>query len=337
MKALSFAKFGPPEEVLDLVDVDDPGAPGPGEVLVGMVAMAINPADILKIEGRYGASPPPLPAIPGSDGVGRVIAVGEGVDHLSVGDMVMPLAGPMWVERMRTPATAVVKLPADVDPLQAAMLKVNPATARLMLSEIVALAPGDWLIQNAANSAVGLLVARFAREKGIHTVNIVRRLAAGRAVSEAGGDVIIVHDGSTAQALAREVAASTKGAEIKLGLDAVGGPGTNALAHALAEGGRIASYGMMSGRPCEIDPEQLVFRGITLTGFWLAEWFQRADQQEIGAVFADLVAGLTAGGIASPVEAVYPLSEGRGGVLHAARGARSGKILLTTSKELVSR
>jgi mitochondrial enoyl-[acyl-carrier protein] reductase / trans-2-enoyl-CoA reductase len=337
MKALRFANFGPPDEVLELVDAEGPGAPGPGEVLVGMVAMAVNPADILKIEGRYGALPPPLPAIPGSDGVGRVIAVGEGVDHLSVGDMVMPLAGPMWVEQMRTPAAAVVKLPADADPLQAAMLKVNPATARLMLSEIVALAPGDWLIQNAANSAVGLLVARFAREKGIRTVNIVRRLAAGRAVSEAGGDVIIVHDGSTAQALAREIAASTKGAKIRLGLDAVGGAATNALAHALAEGGRIASYGMMSGRPCEIDPEQLVFRDITLTGFWLAEWFQRASPTEIGGVFTELVAGLSAGEISSPIEAVYPLSEGREAVMHATRGARSGKILLTTDDDLVSR
>ena len=337
MKALRFATFGPPGEVLELVDVDDPGAPGPGEVLVEMIAMAVNPADILKIEGRYGASPPPLPAIPGSDGVGRVSAVGEGVDHLAVGDIVLPLAGPMWVERLRTPAAAVVKLPADVDPLQAAMLKVNPATARLMLSEIVPLAPGDWLIQNAANSAVGLLVARFARDRGIRTVNIVRRLAAGRAVSEAGGDVIIVHDGSTPQALAREVAASTKGAQIKLGLDALGGAGTNALAHALAEGGRIATYGMMSGQPCTIDPEPLVFRDITLTGFWLAQWFQRANPQEIGRVFADLVAGLGAGEIASPVEAVYPLSEGREAVLHAARGARSGKILLTTVDALVSR
>jgi mitochondrial enoyl-[acyl-carrier protein] reductase / trans-2-enoyl-CoA reductase len=337
MKALRFARFGPPGEVLELVEIDDPGAPGPGEALVEMVAMAVNPADILRIEGRYGASPPPLPAIPGSDGVGRVVALGKGVVHLAVGDVVVPLAGPMWVERMRRPAAALVKLPAGVDPLQAAMLKVNPATARLMLSEIVALAPGDWLIQNASNSAVGLLVARFAREKGIRTVNLVRRLAAGRAVSEAGGDVIIVHDGSTAQALAREVAASTKGAGIRLGLDAVGGAATNALAHALGEGGRIASYGMMSGRPCEIDPEQLVFRDITLTGFWLAQWFQRASAQEIGGLFADLAAGLAAGEIASPVEAVYPLSEGREALLHAARGARSGKILLTTRDDLVSR
>lgn len=337
MKALSFAKFGPPGEVLELIEIDDPGAPGSGEVIVEMIAMAVNPADILKIEGRYGASPSPLPAIPGSDGVGRVIARGEGVAHLELGDVVVPLAGPMWVERMRTSASAVVKLPTGVDPLQAAMLKVNPATARLMLSEIVTLAPGDWLIQNAANSAVGLLVARFAREKGIHTVNIVRRLAAGRAVSEAGGDVIIVHDGSTAQALAREVAVSTKGARIRLGLDAVGGVATNALAHALAEAGRIASYGMMSGRPCEIDPEQLVFRDITLTGFWLAQWFQRANPTKIGALFSELATGLAAGRIASPVEAVYPLSEGREAVTHAARGARSGKILLTTDQNLVSR
>ena len=270
MKALRFATFGPPGEVLELVEIDDPGAPGSGEVLVEMIAMAVNPADILRIEGRYGASPPPLPAIPGSDGVGRVLALGEGVNGLAEGDLVMPLAGPTFVERLRASAAAIIKLPEGLDPLQAAMLKVNPATARLMLDGIVALAPGDWLIQNAANSAVGLLVARFAREKGVRTVNIVRRFAAGRAVSEAGGDVILVHDGSTPQALSREVAASTKGAPVRLALDAVGGPATNALAHALPEGGTIVSYGMMSGRPCEIDPEQLVFRDITLTGFWLA-------------------------------------------------------------------
>jgi mitochondrial enoyl-[acyl-carrier protein] reductase / trans-2-enoyl-CoA reductase len=337
MKALRFGSYGSPGEVLDLVEIDDPGAPGPGEVLVAMLAMAINPADILRIEGRYGAAPGPLPAIPGSDGVGRVVSVGEGVSDLAAGDLVMPLAGPTFVERLIAPAGAVVKLPDATDPLQAAMLKVNPATAWITLNEIVALEEGDWLIQNAANSAVGLLVARFARERGIRTVNVVRRLSAGRAVSEAGGDVILVHETSAPKDFARDVARATKGAPVKLALDAVGGQSTNALAHALAPGGVIASYGMMSGRPCEIDPEQLVFRNLALTGFWLAEWFPKAGPQAIADLFSQLTTKLLAGEFASPVEAVYPLEEGREAVVHASRGARSGKVLLTTSADLVRR
>ncbi len=337
MKALRFERHGIPQEVIDFVEVEEPGDPGPGEVLVGMVAMGINPADLLRIEGRYGAEPMPLPAITGSDGAGRVLAVGEGVTDIAEGDLVMPLAGPTFVERMRVPASALVRLPPGIDPLQAAMLKVNPATARLMLSAIVPLAPGDWVIQNAANSAVGLLVARFARRRGIRSVNIVRRLEAGRAVSEAGGDVVLLHDGPGPERLAADVARATGGAPVSLALDAVAGAATNAFAHVLAKGGVIASYGLLSGRPCEIDAAQLIFRNISLRGFWLADWFATASRAEVRALFAELAEETASGAIESPVEAVYPLSEGRAAVAHAARGGRSGKVLLTTQDDLVRR
>jgi trans-2-enoyl-CoA reductase len=327
MKAARHDSFGKPEDVIACVDVPDPPPPGPGEISVEMVVMSINPADLLTIEGRYGVTPA-LPHIPGAEGVGRVAALGPGVEGLAVGELVAPLAGSAWVERMTVRASAVIPLPAGVDPMQAAMIKANPATAEIMLTDLAPLQAGDWLIQNAANSAVGQYLCRLAALRGIRTVNIVRRVEAGRVVSEHGGDVVLVHDGSRPDRLAQECARATKGAPIRLALDAVGGPATNALAACLAEGGKLVTYGLLSGAPCEIDADHLVFRGIVHSGFWLAPWFRSAGRERIAELYRRLVPLIADGTLAAEVAATYPLEQIKEAIAHAARGGRGGKVLL---------
>ncbi len=106
------------------------------------------------------------------------------------------------------------------------MMTINPPTAALLLSEFVTLRPGDWVIQNAANSAVGLYLVHLARIRGYRTVNVVRRPDAAAAVRDTGGDVVLV-DGED---LATRVVEATDGAAIHLGIDAVGGPASGRLA-----------------------------------------------------------------------------------------------------------
>src|SRR6202008_4407127 len=121
-------------------------------------------------------SPPPLPAVIGNEGVGRVLAVGPGVESVKVGDRVLaPLGSFTCRERMVSPTGGLRSLPPEADPQQLAMLAINPPTAALLLSEYVDLKPGEWVVQNAANSAVGRWVIAFARMRGLKTVNIVRR------------------------------------------------------------------------------------------------------------------------------------------------------------------
>jgi trans-2-enoyl-CoA reductase len=329
MKQVQFTAFGPPAEVAGCVEVEDVGAPGAGEAVLEILAFPINPADLLTITGGY-AIRPPLPATLGAEGVGRVIAVGAEVDEIAVGDLVISLARDNWCQRRRLKAAQLLKLPAEGDLRQLAMLKVNPATALSMLRNYVDLGPGDWVIQDAANSGVGTNLIALARAEGIHTVNVVRRPALIEPLRAAGADAVVV-DGPD---LAEQVQAATGGASVKLAIDAVGGDMVIRLADCLAEGGTVVNYGLLSGQPCQLRGDQTVFKGITLTGFWLAKTLTQMSRPELEALYRDLAARVLSGQLEVAVEAVYPIEDIRSALAHAAKSGRAGKILVTPNGPL---
>lgn len=324
MKIIQFASFGTPHEVSQCVDAPDPGAPADDEVVVAVEAFPINPVDLLTIAGLY-ASRPPLPATPGSEGVGRVVAAGAAVGHVGEGDRVLLVGRANWAQMKTVKGAAVLKLPADVDVLQLAMLKINPATALMMLRDYVSLEPGDWLIQDAANSGVGTNLIRLAKADGVRTVNVVRREALIASLEAMGADVVVI-DGDD---LAERVAAATDGAPIRLAIDAIAGDAPQRLAQCLAEGGTIVNYGMLSGAPCTISPDQVVFRSITLKGFWLGVMLPHMPADKVAALYADLVGRLADGSLGVAVEATYGIEDIGAALEHAARPGRDGKILVT--------
>jgi len=233
MQAVRFSTFGPAHEVAELVDVPEPDAPGPGEVLLEIERSSINPADLLQFEGRYGAAPPKLPVWAGGEAVARVLQAGDGVSHLKKGDRVLALLAARGNWRLRTKASAarLFALPeADLD--QLAMLGVNPPTAWLMLHDFVTLAPGDWVLQNAGNSGVGQAVIQFAKRLGWKTVSVVRRNDQTAALQAIGADAVVVD----APDLAARVLDATGGARPRLGIDAVAGEATRRMARAIADG-----------------------------------------------------------------------------------------------------
>lgn len=308
----------------DIAVVTKPAAaaPGPGEVTVDMLVVTINPADLLMLEGRYGVRPP-APFVPGSEGVGRVSAVGEGVT-LKLGDIVMPMPGNTWIEQVTLPARHVVPLAADVDLDQAAMLKANPATALVMLQDIVSMQAGDWVILNAANSAVGQNVVQVGQALGLRVACVVRRAGAVQALRDLGADVVILDDGTGAAPTLPD------GARARLALDAIGGVATERLAAAVMDGGTVVNYGLLSGDSPRLSAHDLVFRGLTLRGFWLASWFATAGPARIKQVYGQLVTWLGEGKVGAKVDARYPIAEAAEAVAHAAREGRDGKVLITT-------
>ncbi|HQD16332.1 MAG TPA: zinc-dependent alcohol dehydrogenase family protein, partial [Ottowia sp.] len=177
MQALKaqYEQRGPvPQDVIKPVPFDTP-ALAPGQALVAVLAAPINPSDVLMLTGGYGMLPP-LPAVGGSEGVGRIVELGADVAGLAVGQMVLlPAGSGTWATHLVADARRLVPLPEGADPQQMAMLTVNPATASLMLSEFVDLKPGDWVMQNVANSGVGGYLVQLARQRGLRTVNVVRR------------------------------------------------------------------------------------------------------------------------------------------------------------------
>jgi trans-2-enoyl-CoA reductase len=323
MKSAQLTAVGAAEATVKCIDVSDPAAPGKGEVLVDIVACSINPADILMIEGNY-ATVPETPCALGIEGAGTVAAVGPEVKALKVGDKVMSLGRTNWVQQIRDKAEAFIRLPPEIDLSQAAMLKVNVATAHLMLTSYVSLSKGDWVIQDAANSGVGVDLIRLAHAEGIRTVNIVRRSELFEPLKQLGADVVVV-DGPD---LAERVAQETGGAQIKLGIDAVGGPAIGRLTDCVGDGGTVVNYGLLSGKPCEINAFNLVFRDITITGFWLAKLMRGMQFDEIQAMYAQLAQRLVDGTIHVNVEASYPLEKIADAMAHAKRESRGGKIQL---------
>ena len=330
MKAIVIEGFGDPAATIQLRDLPEPAAPGPGEVTVEMLVLNINPSDLLQIQGLYGTSRPPLPFIPGGEAVGRIAALGEGVSGLAVGDIVSPMILNCWVERVTMKASLVMRLPADIDLKQAAMLKGNPATAEALLSDQVALQPGDWLMQNAANSAVGTFLVKLAKQRGIHTLNVVRRDSAVTGVQEAGGTVVLADALEDARAFRKRVQEATGGAPVRLAIDAIGGAATGVMANALAEGGTVVNYGLLSGEQCRIDAQHLIFRKITLKGFWLIHWFQDAGRARIAETYGRVAKGMADGTLTTPVAAVVPMAEAVRAMTLAGEGGRGGKVLMVT-------
>jgi NADPH:quinone reductase-like Zn-dependent oxidoreductase len=328
MLAAQVNAFGRPETAVEIVELADPGEPGADEVTIEAEFVPINPADVLNLEGKYGAVPPTLPMIPGGEGVGRIAKTGSAVRHVKPGDRVL-LPGPgTWRERIKAPGKAVFALPGDVDPKQLAMLRVNPPTAYLMLQQIVAPRPGQWVIQNAANSGVGHCLIRLARLAGVKTVNIVRREELVAPLRAFGGDVVLT-DGLD---LAARVRAAIGEAALPLAIDAVGGSGTQRLARCLSDAGTVVNYGMLSGEPCIVDGRETVFRDVRLQGFWLRKWFVDTPPAQIAALYRELASKVADGTLAVEVEAVYPIRQIKEAVAHAARGGRSGKILVSFAR-----
>jgi NADPH:quinone reductase-like Zn-dependent oxidoreductase len=324
MKKAQYAQRGPvPQEFIEAVDFELPPLAA-GQVLIQVLAAPINPSDVLTLTGSYGMLPP-LPAVGGNEGVGKVVAHGPDVTSPPIGQTVLlPVGSGTWSTHVVGEAKKLMPLPNEADPLQLAMMTVNPPTALLMLTEFVTLAPGEWVIQNAANSGVGEYLVQLAKIKGWKTVNIVRRESAAPAVKNAGGDIVLV-DGP---GLAKRVAEATGNATIRLGIDAVGGEATNRLSSCLTEGGTLVNYGIMSGEDCVISPRSFIFKDVTLRGFWLAFWFRRAEPARQMAVFGEIAKLIATGKLKTRIHATYDVSQIKEAVTAAAAGERDGKILI---------
>lgn len=318
MRAVQLTAFGNPVDGLECVDIPEPDAPGPNQVLIGVEFSPINPNDLMVAKGIY-AFRPPLPAVIGNEGVGRILAVGPGVESVKIGDRVLaPLGSFTWRERIVVPARDLSTLPVDADPQQVAMLTINPPTAALLLSEYVDLKPGEWVVQNAANSGVGRWVIAFAKTRGLKTVNIVRRPELSAELETIGADVVVVD----APNVPDRIKAAVGQVELRLALDGVSGPATGVLAATLSRHGTLVSFAAMSEAPMSINPLDFIFKPLTMRGFWLGH---PEIASKIAPALAKAAAMIASDQVHVPVTATYRLSSIKRAVAHAQRG---GKILL---------
>ncbi|WP_232053648.1 zinc-dependent alcohol dehydrogenase family protein [Microbulbifer sp. GL-2] len=328
MLKAEYRERGPvPQDVIEAVSFEVPELQE-GQVLLEMLAAPINPSDVLTLTGEYGMLPP-LPAIGGNEGIAKVVKHGPNVSGPAIGQTVLlPVGSGTWATHMVADAKGLIPLPNGIDPVQLSMITINPPTAYLLLSEFVDLQEGDWVIQNAANSGVGSYLTSLAKLQGLKIVNVVRRESLVEPLLAAGADVVLVDGEVDGQSLAKRVEAATGGAKIKLGIDAVGGMATARLGEVLCDGATLVNYGALSGEPCLLAPGVIIFKDITVRGFWLAKWFGTASPERQKEVFGTITGLVAEGKLSAPVHGTYLVKDVKEAVRVAAAGERNGKVLL---------
>jgi NADPH:quinone reductase-like Zn-dependent oxidoreductase len=294
-----------------------PGAPLDNQLRVRMLHAPINPADLLAIDGRYAFDLESAVPI-GAEGVGVVEAAGDAIDDLRVGDRVLPLSRGNWCRYRLLDRSDVVFLPPDIDAVQAAMLRINPATAWLLLRSCGA-EPGDVVVQNAATSAVAHWVRRLAPTFGITVIDVVRR--PDPALPDA------LRDGDD---LPDRVQAAAQGGRIGAALDCVAGAATGRMAACLATGGRLMLFGHLSGEPLQVASQVMTAKGISITGFSLRPSEAALGVEGRRAMFAALAGIHAADPPDLPVRAVLPLSRAEEAIAQA-RSGEPGRVLFDLS------
>ncbi len=323
---LVFKSHGNPSDVLELEEIELP-PPNDGEVLLKIEAAPINPADLNFIEGNYGVKPP-LPAHPGMECCATVLK--SRANKFKEGDTVFPLSRiGAWASHAITTSENLISLPPEIDPLQAAMLKVNPATAWLLLRHFTKLRKGDWVTLNAANSGVGQCVVQLAAQMGIRSICFLRNYDLADKLVALGATHVFT-DSPTGLEQARAALGHRRA---KLAFNAVGGDSALRLLKLLDEGGTHITYGAMARKPLTIPNGPLIFNDLRLRGLWVTKWIERAERVELEKVYADLAQEVLDGSMRQAIDSTFCLADFRAALARLEAPGRTGKILLVEKAE----
>jgi len=318
MKAIQLTSVGNPLETLKFVELPDPTAPEKGEVIIRMEYSPINFSDLMVARGVYFIQPE-LPAVIGGEGVGVISEVGRDVTHLKVGDrVVLPFGTYAWSELVKAPAENLVALAPSADAKQASMIGINPPTAVLLLDEFTTLQENDWIVFNAGNSSVAHTFVTVAKSRKLKTLAIVRREDAVAVAKAAGADVVLVENSN----IAEQAKSATNGANIRLGLDAVGGESSGVLAKILGGDSHLVAYAVLSGQPMVVSQVDLITKRMKVHGFWM---YLEQYLPKLNAAVRESERLLESGSLNVPIAATYPLSAINEAVAHATKGV---KVLL---------
>ncbi|WP_198334781.1 zinc-binding dehydrogenase [Psychrobacter namhaensis] len=323
MRSATYNTFGKPTEVLSLGDSPVP-EPKADEVRVKTMLASIHNHDLLTIRGQYGFKPE-LPAIGGSEAVGIVDAIGDDVKNVKVGQRVAAASvQATWAEYFVAAEDMVFAVPDDLEDEIAAQLIAMPLSA-LMVIEFLELKSGQWVIHNAANGAVGTSLAMLAAARGINTINVVR---SADAVAELEALDIKNNINSSDEDWKDQVRKIIGDDKISGAIDSVGGESSNDLLSLLGHGGTLASFGIMSGQPMALDPTNIIFKQVTIKGFWGSKISQEMSVENKQRLIDELIERAINGNLKLPVEATFDLADIKKAVDGKLQSNKNGKVLL---------
>ena len=323
MKKVIFENVGVPSEVLKVVDAPIP-EPKKGEIRVKVIATNVNPSDVMFIHGFYGLQPK-LPSCAGFEGVGTIDAVGEGLEFPKGMRVSFTNIEGTWTEYAIVPANAIIPIPEAMPDQVAAQLFINPFTAFALLHESQ-LQEGDFLLLTAGGSTFAQLVIQIAAKRGIKTICSVRRNDQIEQLKTLGAFAVI---NTKEEKLHKKVLELTNGKGIPCCMDAVGGELADEILKCLSYNGKVLAYGMLSLQESVISNGLMIFKNLTVKGFWLSSWLGNAEKSEREMIAKNVVTMLTSGQLKLNVEATYSIDEVVKAVNHSNSEGRKGKILIT--------
>ncbi|QXU45757.1 zinc-binding dehydrogenase [[Brevibacterium] flavum] len=323
MRAITHNTFDDPADVLQVTEKEIP-TPGPGQARIRVTLATIHNHDLWTVKGSYGFVPD-LPAAAGTEAVGIVDALGEGVEGLQVGQRVASgTSFGIWAEYALVDASGLIPVPEQLSDESAAQLVAMPFSA-ISLLDFLDMKPGEWLIQNSANGAVGRMLAQLAESRGIHVVGLVRRDAG---VQELAAQNISGVVSTETPGWEKQVEEITGGASIAVALDSVGGSSAADLVKLLGEGGTLVSFGAMGNPIMEIPSGPVIFKHITVKGFWGSKVSREMPAEKKTQLFGELIARILDGTLTLPVDSTFDAADIVSAVRASSEPGRAGKVLI---------
>lgn len=324
MKAAIHNTFGEPIDVLNAVETDKP-TPGAGEVLVKMTLSPIHNHDLWTIRGNYGYKPDLPGAIGGSEALGTVETVGAGVDAAMVGKRIT-IAGVhgTWAEYFIAPADGVLPLPDMISDTAGAQLIAMPFSA-ISLLETLKAEKGDWIIQTAANGAVGKIMVTLAKARGINLLNLVRRDEAVKELSDMGIENVLSTSDADWQKKARDIVGDAGAVSA---IDSVGGDVSSDLVDLLGLDGELVVFGTATGAPMPLSSGALIMKHITVKGFWGSRVSKEMDPAERKRLITELVTLAAKGELVLDDGGVFSIDDVSDAMKAALTPGRAGKVMI---------
>ncbi|WP_201587430.1 zinc-binding dehydrogenase [Psychrobacter jeotgali] len=324
MRTATYNTFGTPSEVLSISDSATP-EPKDHEVRIKTILSSIHNHDLVTIKGEYG-NKPDLPATGGSEAVGVIDTLGKDVEGFEKGQRVV-VSGVQgtWADYFIAPASKLIPIPDTIDDEMAAQLIAMPMSA-LLLMEFLNIEPGQWIIQNAANGAVGESMAMLAPTRNINTINLVRSKESEQELIDLGiTENNVVTDNDDWKEQVKKIVGD---AEISGAVDAVGGKSGGELVSLLGKYGSMASLGAVSGQPLMLNPSHLIFNLTKVKGFWASDMMQQISGDDMQRLTKELIKNAANGTLKLPTGDVYNLDDIQKAVSDDVQSDKKGKILL---------
>ncbi len=230
----------------------------------------------------------------------------------------------VWQEYVVVPAKTVIPTPEKMSDEVACQAFVNPFTAYGMLQES-GLQAGDWLLLTAGGSAFAKFTIQLAAKRGINTICTVRRDLQIEELKDLGATAVV---NTEVDGWQKEVKRMTDRKGVDYIFDAVGGELGAQVLECLAAQGTMLVFGLLSLRPIPLNSGLLIFKDLTVKGFWLSTWMANLSKEERVKVAHEVLGGLATDQLKSDLEKRYALDEIREATQHADTPGRKGKIIV---------